>query len=55
MRQKEEKQMNPETGDFITDVYGHRGVVASVYYDYIRLTDGKHVYKSAIAKIIKDR
>lgn len=28
-------------------------VVASVYYDYIRLTDGRHMYKLAIKKVVK--
>jgi NurA-like 5'-3' nuclease len=46
--------MNPSSGDFIVDVYGHKGVIASVYYDYVRLTDGKHVYKLAIAKIVTE-
>jgi|HigsolmetaAR204D_1030405.scaffolds.fasta_scaffold02439_2 hypothetical protein len=44
----------PQIGDFVTDVYGHKGVVASVYFDYVRLTDGKHVYKRAISKIVKE-
>jgi len=55
VKEEECKMMEtPQIGDFVTDVYGHKGVVASVYFDYVRLTDGKHVYKRAISKIVKE-
>lgn len=35
-------------GQQITDIYGNTGKIVGVYYDYVRLDTGKHVYKSAI-------
>jgi hypothetical protein len=43
--------MSMQVGNLIVDVYGNRGRIAEVFYDYVRLDNGKHVYKIAIASI----
>jgi hypothetical protein len=44
-------KVNFETGQLIEDIYGNSGEISEVYYDYIRLTNGTHVYKTAIKKV----
>jgi hypothetical protein len=39
-------------GNKIIDVYGNKGKIVDIFYDYVRLDNGKHVYKSAIALVI---
>ncbi|WP_255654223.1 hypothetical protein [Brevibacillus sp. DP1.3A] len=43
--------MDVKKGDSVTDVYGNQGTVVDVFYDYVRLNTGKHVYKLAIASV----
>lgn len=43
--------MECKVGNTVTDIYGNKGKVVEVFYDYVRLDTGKHVYKLAIADV----
>lgn len=43
-----------EVGQRIIDIYGNEGTVINVVYDYVRLDNGKHVYKTAIQRIVRE-
>jgi hypothetical protein len=48
---EETLEMKPDykLGQQITDIYGNTGKIVEVFYDYVRLDNGKHVYKLAIS------